>query len=70
MVEFTNLRTGKNWIYGDANDLTYNVRAKVKISKHQDKLFIDFENDFDNDGLNNIKKGCWVIQYRFEENNW
>ena len=64
MVEFTNLRTDKNWIYADAYDADFKTSGKIKLSKHKSEVFIDYEKD----DFNDIKKACWNLQDEFENN--
>ena len=65
MVEFTNLRTDKDWIYADAHDIDFDAYAKVKISKSKSEVEINNINDKDNF----IKKACWNLKDIYKENN-
>ena len=38
MIRFTNIKLDKNFIYADAYDVDCKVSAKIKLSKHQEKL--------------------------------
>ena len=65
MVEFTNIKISKDFIYADAYDRSCNATASIKLSKHKDKL--DLYNETDPDSF--IAEACWKLQYLYESHN-
>ena len=64
MISFTNIRLDKDFIYADAYDVDCKVSAKIKLSKHQEKLKLMDETS----KMHNIIQGCWKLQGFYEDN--